>query len=105
MDLIAQGRLGPEEPMKITCREAQQLAIAEGDDIGVPPVGDEQSEFPEEIAAPELYRRRQYAHLHRARREEIHRVPALASADDDLVGYGKTRAQHAGERAPRLRVE
>jgi hypothetical protein len=41
VDLVAQGRLGPEETMKISRREAQQLAISKGYHVGGAAVGDQ----------------------------------------------------------------
>src|SRR5437763_16812228 len=105
MDLVAQGRLGPEETMKVSRRQAQQLAISEGHDIGGAAVGDQQGELAEEIAGAEVDRGGCDPHFYRARRDEIHRVATLALVDDDFVRNRKTRPQHARDRAPGLRIE
>ena len=105
VDLVAQGRLGPEQAMKIARRKAQQLAIAERHDIGVAAVGEQQRELPEKIAAAELNGSRSDPHFDRARGDEIHRIAALALVDDDLVRNREARPQHAGDRAPGLRIE
>src|SRR5205807_3409343 len=105
MDLVAQGRLGPEETMKVSRRQAQQLAISEGNDIGGAAVGDQQRELTEKIAAAEVNGGGLNPHFDRTRRDEIHRVTTFSLVDDDLVRYREARPQHAGDRAPGLRVE
>src|SRR5437762_14334287 len=105
MDLVAQGRLGPEETMKVSRRQAQQLAISEGHDIGGAAVGDQQGELAEEIAAAEVNGGGCDPHFYRVRRDEIHRVATLPLLDDDFVRDRKARPQQAGDRTPGLRSE
>src|ERR1700746_501375 len=105
MDVIPQRRLGAEEAMKIARRQGEELAITEGHDIGVAALGDKESELAKKIAAAKLNRGRRDLHFNRARRNEIHRVPALTFPDDELVGNGEARPQQTSTRATSLRIE
>src|SRR6516225_10816381 len=91
--------------MEIPRRQAEKLAIAQGHDIGVAVLGDQQGKLAEEIACAELNGGRVDTYLDGPRGDKIHRVATLAFADNNLVGDGEPRPQKPGDGTLRLRIE
>src|SRR5579883_1809800 len=97
-DLGLRRRVAAKKTAKIRGAQNEHAAIAEGDDVGLPPPPAQQGHLAEKIAAAEPHPLVRQYHLDRARGDEEHRVAALPPAHDRLVRHQQPRPKQAGQR-------
>src|SRR5687768_11830496 len=105
VDVTVDRGVGREQGAEVRVRQDQELAVAERADVGATRAPAEQRHLAEEVTAAELGPVAGEVDLDRARGDEVHRVAAVALADQPFARDREARLQQRGDLVELRRTE